>query len=223
MANDDDLLKRLGDVARERQREADEELRAPSVQLRDPVALREAIVKQALSQARPLPSNVRPIARTRVLWAGGIVAAAAAALLVWLGTREEAPLPRYALLHQGGIEQQRGDSAGEVVRLRMGATLTLELKPAEDVKGAVELRVFAQQGDDLTRLQPKAIERSEAGAFRLSILMGPPLSASTNDVTLSVLLCRPETCEQAQAAVRDSSTTEEGAWQILRLETVFAE
>lgn len=225
MANDDDLLKRLGDLAREREQEADAELRAPSIQLRDPGALREAIVKQALAQARPLPlpSNVRPIGRPRVLWVGGIVAAAAAMLLVWLGMREEAPLPRYALLHRGAVEQQRGDAADEVVRLRRGSTLTLELKPAQDVKGKVELRVYAQQGDALTRLQPRAIERSEAGAFRLSILVGPPLSARTNGATLSVLLCRPETCEQAQALVRDASLTEEGTWQILRLQTVFAE
>ncbi len=217
MSQDDDLLARLGSIAREREQEADEELAAPTLALRDAAALREAVIAQALAQARPR----RAAAPVRRAFAGAMVAAAAL-ILLWLLPKRVAPLPEYALLHRGGLAQERGTVHGEVLQLRPSSRLELELKPERDVVGEVQLRVLVQRGTELSPLSISQIERSDTGSFRVTLSAEHALGTRFGPLTIVAVVCRREVCEKAEEALHAASQTA-GAWQVLRIAAVYAQ
>ncbi len=227
MANDDDdLLARLGSAAREREHEADRELLHPSLQLRDADALREAIVAQALTrqltQKRAQKHVGLSLSRARVWWASGI-AAAAAALIIWIVRPAAETLPQYSLIHRGSLERERGVPASDLLELRPSSRLELELKPRSDVPGPVQLHLFARRADTLSQLTPDALERSASGGFRASLLAGRHFGAAPGKLTILAIVCRPESCEQAQNALGGPAASDTDTWQVLSIDAVYKE
>lgn len=135
----------------------------------------------ALLEHVPERSNVvpLPVARSRRWLPGGVAAlAAAAAVLLVLVTRDPSQPEfegEYVIELHRGLAVERGPgsepTAGEVVHYRMDRTAEIMLKPRHRLATSIEVRAFAQAGDEAAIVLP--IEPSMKGGGVVEILGRP--------------------------------------------------
>jgi len=199
----DDLLSRLGQVAREE----DEAARAiESEQADASELLRARVLAQATAQlapkAQPQPKRWQKPAL------GAALAAAAALLFVWMRPAQDA-LPTYALSISGGLDETRGPAETGVHRFGERSQLELVMRPADDVRDALELRLWLEHDGKGRRLVADA-ERSETGTFRLAASAKELLAGQPGRSRLTVFVCRANECEQSEHTLRSHRVLPEG-------------
>lgn len=236
---DDDLLSRLGAVARELENErepgldrlvtgtaTDDERRELARRAADDPALRddmkrlepvgEAVRQHIVERARFELSASSKRSRARWLVPASLAAAAAAALLLARGPAH-APLPDYALTVAGGIDEVRGDDARERLVVGPDTPVDLLLRPARDVTGPVALRAFFR--DDPARMLALSPDISAQGSLRVHGRAHELLGTNRGERELVLIACRPDVCE---AAARVATNTVKGeGWRAAYVQLSF--
>jgi hypothetical protein len=178
----DELLDDLGRLARTQEAQAaageviaDELLRPLDAAAHDRVAAR--LLPLVQPARAPVPSSTVRRRPRLPSWIVVVVPALAAALvLLWLRwPRADAALPAYALELHGGRMAERGAAETAVIQVGAADAVSAVLRPATAVSGPVAVWVFVD-GRALPDAPPRVVERSTAGALRISGL-GPALTA----------------------------------------------
>lgn len=158
----DDLLKALGRAARDDRAEADIEVKsAPALD----EATREAWVDRAFAEL-PKPEKKGTLARRRILPFVGAGLALAAALALYVTTREN-ELPSYELAVQGSTREWRGDETAPQSKIQVRADGMIEIlaRPARPLTFPIEARAVATH-DATTKTLP--VDVSSQGVARVS-------------------------------------------------------
>lgn len=161
--------------------------------------------------------------RRRWLMAVPALAAAAVLLLLLRPLDGLAPLPAFQMEVSGGRKAVRGSEEHAVLRVGQGDGVTLVLRPATAVRGAVAARVFVVGPDgkgppgvwpDIT---PKAApDVSPDGAIRITGL-GPALAAlPPGTYRLVVAVGRPEALPNAPPGAAPSGAATADMWILER-------
>jgi hypothetical protein len=124
----------------------------------------------------------RKLLTRRSLWLG--LATAAALLLVWLPP-ESQPLPEYAVELQGGIKAVRG-AAAQTARYGTGSRMEVILRPAVAYAGEVDVLFFLTRPGELLILDAP-VEREQRGSVRMVAVLGEDVRIPTGDWTLWVV------------------------------------
>jgi hypothetical protein len=175
MTSSDDLLKRLGERARARAREAEafEEIRAP----RHPAAFRRAErIDGLLAAIEGAPSSRSASARPRRLgwrWSAALVpfaVAAVVALAVRAGRPVEAPVGDYTFAVSGRVDRVRSasDDPATVLEPREGALQQVIVRPREAARAPVAAQVLlvGPTGAAAAGVEP---EVSDLGVVRFDV------------------------------------------------------
>jgi len=217
----DELLIRLGALAREQDEAAERDPRAEALlapldgEFRDSLA-RKLGAAEARSTGK---SNVVPLRRGRV--ATVVVAlAAAAALVFFVSTRSTEPaLPEYAMTATGGDQEVRSTHAPKPseIKLSTGGRLQVVLRPAQPTKLA-EARAFLVR-DGVATPWAVPLETSDEGSIRLAGETSKlfPNGAGRWGVLLIVGRAAKVSVEPATAAKMFATGTGDGV-QVHRLE-----
>jgi hypothetical protein len=165
-------------------------------------AVKQRIVARAQAELRP-PAKVVPLRR----WAApaaAVMAAAAAWLLMVRSPAIEA-LPGYSLQASGGIDKTRGEHHAERLELAPDSRLEVQLRPASDVTGKVELRALLRgpNGTEPIALTPQV---SPQGALRVRVLAREAFGTRTGDHELLLITCRPDACDDALKAAQTGAS-----------------
>lgn len=208
-AQDDDLLAQLGALAREQEADVDwpaDEALAP-IEGEEAAALFDAVLDRVgLGPPVALPDDTpddaplfeSPAALTappgRRRWALALAATLLLAVVggaVFLRAGGGPALPDYSLTSGAGDQTMRADPAPTVdrARYRPGSRVHLIARPAADVTGPVEARLFTRRDGKYTPL-PAPLQVSATGAVRLDAVAGESLALPDGDADL-VLLVRP--------------------------------
>jgi len=195
----DDLLAKLGALAREEEAELAGLSAPPPLSAEE----RQAIADAALA-ARPVRAPAtRPWAgRFRRWWpALAIPAVAACALLLVLrpstfhdGTP---PLPGYSARIEGGLQDSRGAGPagsidGAVQRVAPQSVLTIVATPAVDVRGEVAARAFLVEGGRVLELSVRP-QVAPSGAVRVEVTgLADLLDRSGSTAQLRLAVGHPE-------------------------------
>ncbi|MBI4511950.1 MAG: hypothetical protein HY698_20120 [Deltaproteobacteria bacterium] len=172
---DDQLLKALGQLAREQRAMEEPSVTSLSDTAKDKLAARLLAEVRRGSQNPGPTGHVIP-SRTKAIRASmlGVPLAMAAALALWLTTTERAslaPLPNYEMVASGGArdfrsgEPSRGE---EPIVLVPGTRLDLHLRPATPVVGRISTRVHAVQNGQAREIGVQE-QVSDEGAVRISV------------------------------------------------------
>ena len=223
MSAHEDLMTRLGALAREQERKVRIEQLAPSLTPRDPAALRDAIVADALDalqkRAGTQPNEAPERSTSALPWGiVGALAVAAAVLFVFIG-QSQTVLPHYALRYDGFVRVQRGEDEGQVAALSSRSELVLSLRPAQDVSGDVALELFVARDDGLSKLDVP-IERAPSGAFRVRVRAREALGEHPQALSFVALVCRPDACSAARHLLLEPRARGDG-FQILRVSATY--
>src|SRR5438067_1157895 len=154
--SDDKLLSALGRVAAEQAAERDPSFAGgedPEIARRLLAPPSEASIERMargvvdrLGTERRRPSAVAPIRRRALTWAGiASVPLAAAAALLLLVARPEAPLPSYTLSVTGGARGERGPearAAAEPIAVAPQTEVVLLARPDARAEGSVHTATF---------------------------------------------------------------------------------
>ena len=146
----------------------------------------------------PRPSNVR-----RLFTIGGpMLAAAAAAVLLWMPVGSS--LPPYTLEVQGADAELRGSpQADGVARVSENTVLTLVAKPAERVRTTVAVTVLALALGRVALVEAD-VKAAPTGAMRVRVAARDLPFPEADDLTLAVVLSQsPLGLEEAQDLVLD--------------------
>jgi hypothetical protein len=145
--------------------------------------------------AEQIASESRPAGVVRALRWIVPIAAAAAALVLWLARPRPtayAPLPEYAMEVTGGVDVDRSAEppARAEITARRSDTLTLVLRPPTDVPGPVEAHLFASHGRSPTEV-PATTRVSASGSVELRAKVADIAPASEAVTSAMVVLTRP--------------------------------
>ena len=156
---------------------------------------------------------------------GSLAAAAVAFVCTIVFTRGE-PLPEYAFSVSHGSQTLRDGKAPapEVPRFALHSRLRIDLRPAKAVKGALETRVWAEQGDRLHQIH-LLVKTSKNGALRLEGVLGEDFSLPPGRYTLWVFIFQQGDYDDAGAirAAIERGHLPEGEGVLLKTEVVFDE
>jgi len=204
----DKLRERLVEVAR-RRREREAAALDPAVHPA-PEALapldaeaRERIAARVMKEIAPAPTapTAQPTGRApgaRVLafpsrrqlrTAAAVVAALAAALVLYVWPARTSPLPAYQATFAGET-MVRGSEPPAPARVGPGSVLTLVARPQQPVRGAVEAAAFLVRGDS-ARPWAAPIQVSAEGAVRISGPADALLPPEPGPWTAVVVISRP--------------------------------
>lgn len=161
----------------------------------------------ATERARAIETVRRASGRGRRVraasWAGGLIAAAAAALLVVSLREREAPLPEYAM--QGPYGGQQRIRAGDLpasATFEADGRLELVLVPATPVSGeAPRLWVYVGSPGATPRRADVSAARSEDGAFRLEARVREVLGSTPGEYALHAIVNRADSAPETFADV----------------------
>ncbi|MEZ4471169.1 MAG: hypothetical protein R3F60_10290 [bacterium] len=203
-----DLLFALGALAREQEADMDwpdDEALAP-IEGEEAGALFDAVLGQA-GHGPPVEVLPSPAALSAPpgyrRWAFALAATLLVAVVGVLALRlgGQAGLPDYALTSGAGDQTMRADPAPTTDRARYqpGSRVHLIARPAADVTGAVEARVFIRQAGAFTRLEAP-VQISATGAVRLDAVAGESIALPEGDGELVVLI-RPAGLEATDDAL----------------------
>lgn len=179
----------------------------------------ETAVASTPAEPEQTADNVVPLApRRRGAWAGTLIAAAAAATLVWWvvpgsdGTELDVPPYSFSRLEGGDVATRSDHTAPErELKLRPDSTINWELTPDEPTRSpvGVALRAKAEDGQQLFLPQVDA-EISASGAVRLRGRLDRWLTLSPGVWTLTLFVA------PAEQLPRDAEQANEpGAWRTL--------
>ncbi|EDM74105.1 hypothetical protein PPSIR1_32994 [Plesiocystis pacifica SIR-1] len=173
---------------------------------------------------------------------GGMIAAAAAAILLWVAWPGDAPgpeldlggdaptvavadpVPTFVLETDGGLKQMRGaeDEQPKVAAHRYQRDTEFEwiLRPKLEVEGDISVRAFALVGSSGL---PLAIEdltkQSKSGSIRVAGTIGD-LDLEPGRYTIALVVGRPEALPtQASEVLADGEDS--GPWQVRRVDIVI--
>jgi len=177
----------------------------------------EPQVKRKRPSARAAPRRVEPKPAPRPVRTFLSVAlpllAAAISVFSLLGAEEEPlSLPEYSLAARSEPEVRRDG----LVALSEGATLELELRPAREYTGELELRVQLQQGAETVDL-PTHVEQTAHGVLRARVERSALPKHGT--ARLSITLAHPGALQLA--AARDPATLHGEGWQAWLVEVAL--
>lgn len=153
---------------------------------------RAAAAPTAAPSATPtLVRRAAPKTRRHLAAVAGLALAAAIALFVIDRGGDDArraeltALPAYELAVVGGVTEQRGDPATELV-LAAGSHITATLRPATRVEGPVDARaVLVRDGE--SRPVPLSVESTPEGALRMTgVLVGLPFEPGPAELAVSI-------------------------------------
>ncbi len=144
--------------------------------------------------------------RTRWVTLGlPLAAAAGLALVIGLPPRHpvQPPLPGYDVTAMGGLKEFRGgepivEGIGAVAhtqRIARDTELTVRLRPATAVEGALAVRAFIVDGTGVNELAP-SVELAPSGAAEIHVRPGATVAAGAH-ATLRVLVGRPDDVKAA--------------------------
>jgi hypothetical protein len=148
--------------------------------------------------------------RTRWTMIGVPLAAAAGLALVFAlpsrHTSTEPPLPGYEVSALGGLKEFRGgeptatapSAVAHPERIGRDTELTVRLRPATAVEGALAVRAFVIEGTAVRELAP-SVELAPSGAAEVHVRPGTTLATGTH-ATLRVLVGRPDDVKAAAPA-----------------------
>lgn len=141
-----------------------------------------------------------------------LAAAAAVLFFAWPG-RQLAPVPEYQLA-LSGEQALRGEPSAEAVpRLGPGSQLSLVLRPARAVEGAIQVRAFLVQGGKAQPWNPP-MEVSSEGAVRIAGLVETLLPVAPGEWTIAVAVGRagavPELPSEVEAMLAGGQPGREG-------------
>jgi len=188
----------------------------PEFEARVAAAIQEQAEASAAREV-PQPARVLPF-RRRAGWLGGALAAAAAALLVFV-LSTPARLPSYSMEVARGDQTVRGAPAapGKVRELHRGSTLEVTVRPQTRASGPILARWYVLRGGAVRELSTPA-EISPAGAVRLRGTLGEDLAIGPGDWTLWVVVGRPGKLPDPKmlAAHPGASALRQDGWIALR-------
>lgn len=164
-------------------------------------------------------------ARSRLLAAGGGLAAVAVALALWSHPAVEgASLPAYSIAARGGTKQARGavaetpDDPGTIApeqRLEPDSTLVVVARPDTAVAGTVAARAFVVQGDDASEVASNA-QVAPTGAIELRFRGADLIGTRHGAARLRVIVGRPEALQPLSARSKPAPSEVTGArWREL--------
>lgn len=160
----DELLAKLGELAREEDEALENDPRAAELLAPLGPEFRGELEKKLGVKERP-PAPVIPLFRRFAPAALGLAAAAAVALFV-LGRGAESNVPEYAMTVTGGDKEVRSMQAPSLLKLSPGSRFEVLLRPAHPTKD-VAVRAFLLQGG-AAKPWDAPLEVSPAGAIRIA-------------------------------------------------------
>ena len=137
--------------------------------------------------------------RRRAWWGGGLAAAAVILFFVWPRSAPPPDLPAYRL-HGTGDATTRSEPAAGLARYTPGSRVLLIATPAAPA-GAVEARIYVEQGGERTAATPR-VEVSAEGAIRLDGEVGRDLALTPGPGEI-VILVRPIGLPDSDAELLD--------------------
>jgi hypothetical protein len=206
---------------RKRAKEDAAAMLAPTVEAMAPLSAEErgAIVAAILNgpasaTSRPTVPTVTSLAaarRKRTRWVMvGLPLAAAAGLALVFGlpsprTATQPALPSYEVSALGGLKEFRGGepvaggtgAVAHAERIARDTELTVRLRPATSVDGALAVRAFVVEGTAVRELAPR-VELAPSGAAEVHVRPGTTLATGAH-ATLRVLVGRPDDVKVAAA------------------------
>ncbi len=169
-------------------------------------------------------SNVVPLVRPPRRWIAGVTALAAAAAL-FLVLRPGGPaegLPLYGVTQASGEAVVRGDgpATASTLVVRPGTTVDLIVTPASAIRGPVDLRVVASQGEQHRWIDVTAVRSTSAdGVIRLRGRAGAWLDLPPGTWTLTLVIGRPDRLPADLAAYAAAADRpQDHGWQLQRVE-----
>lgn len=186
--SDDKLLRALGGLAREQGQAAP----PPELDAAPAPEAKDRAVERALAALGP-PQKPVPTRSWRRWTLAMVPALAAAAALVLLWPGIHAPLPGYELELRGGVAETRAAPAPatrQPLLLDEGSPIDLRLRPAEAVRGGVEVHLFWISGGQ-TRRWSAPVEVATSGAARVVGKAPRPFGAAEGE--LVAVVARPGT------------------------------
>lgn len=209
---EDDLLARLGAVARE-----EDEALADDPRARELLAPLDASFREELAAklgAKP-PAKVVPLWRRFAPAALGI--AAAAALAIFALSRGSAPdVPEYAMTVTGGDKDVRSAHAPSTLKLSPGSRFEVLLRPAHPTSEVATRAFLVQNG--VARPWDAPLEVSPAGAIRVAGETSKLFAAGPGEYGVLLLVGAPRKVDVDLAAAAQIWATGLAGAQVHRVQ-----